>query len=83
MIPRGTRRWRVFLLAIALTQISAGQQLAGWRLVLGSDEFDGTGGSPVDSSKWTLDKGDGSPRNPGWGNHELQSYSDSTRRCFS
>ncbi|HET9636794.1 MAG TPA: glycoside hydrolase family 16 protein [Gemmatimonadaceae bacterium] len=42
-----------------------------------SDEFDGPAGAAVDSSKWTNDLGDGcSNGNCGWGNNELESYSD-------
>jgi beta-glucanase (GH16 family) len=36
-----------------------------------SDEFDGTAGSLPDSSKWTYDLGGG-----GWGNQELQTYTN-------
>lgn len=35
------------------------------------DEFDGSAGSPPDSSKWTYDLGAS-----GWGNQELERYSD-------
>ncbi len=38
-----------------------------------SDEFNGSAGSAVDPSKWTYDLGTGSN---GWGNNELQSYTD-------
>ena len=75
------RASRVLFLALTLTQIGASQQLAGWRLVWW-DEFNDPALSPIDKSKWVFDKGDGSPRNPGWGNHELQSYSDSTQNVF-
>ncbi|MBU6258374.1 MAG: glycoside hydrolase family 16 protein [Burkholderiales bacterium] len=53
----------------------------GWRLVW-SDEFDGT---EVDRSKWDFDLGNGfyDERNrrwiPGWGNEELQYYTDDPR----
>ncbi len=36
-----------------------------------SDEFNGAAGSLPDSSKWTIETGGG-----GWGNHELESYSN-------
>ena len=39
-----------------------------WKLVW-SDEFNGSDGSSVDSSKWGFDVGGG-----GWGNNELESY---------
>ncbi len=38
-----------------------------------SDEFNGNAGSSVDTSKWTYDLGTGTN---GWGNNELQSYTD-------
>jgi beta-glucanase (GH16 family) len=42
-----------------------------------SDEFDGPAGAPVDSTKWINDLGDGcSTGNCGWGNNELEHYSD-------
>jgi beta-glucanase (GH16 family) len=41
-----------------------------WNLVW-SDEFDGPPGSAVDSAKWSFDVGGG-----GWGNDELQSYTN-------
>lgn len=44
--------------------------------VIWSDEFDGPAGSPVDSTKWTNDIGDGCDNgNCGWGNNELEYYS--------
>jgi beta-glucanase (GH16 family) len=36
-----------------------------------SDEFDGPAGATVDATKWTFDVGGG-----GWGNKELESYTD-------
>ncbi|MED4129632.1 hypothetical protein [Shouchella miscanthi] len=44
----------------------------GWNLVW-SDEFDG---NSLDPSKWRHDIGNGQPNLPGWGNEELQYYSD-------
>ncbi len=41
-----------------------------WKLVW-SDEFDGPPGSPIDLAKWSFDVGGG-----GWGNDELQSYTN-------
>jgi len=41
-----------------------------WSLVW-SDEFDGPSGSPVDSTKWSFDIGGN-----GWGNNELESYTN-------
>jgi len=42
----------------------------GWTLVW-SDEFNGPNGSAVDRSKWVLETG-----GEGWGNHELEFYTD-------
>jgi beta-glucanase (GH16 family) len=44
-----------------------------WQLVW-SDEFDGAAGTLPDPSKWAFDLGTGQD---GWGNQELQSYTDS------
>ncbi len=45
---------------------------AVWSLVW-SDEFDGPSGSAVNSSKWSFDIGGN-----GWGNNELETYTDRT-----
>lgn len=42
-----------------------------WKL-LWSDEFNGAAGSPPDPSKWAFDLGGN-----GWGNHELETYTNS------
>ena len=48
----------------------------GWKL-LWSDEFDGAAGTPPDPARWSYALGDGSADgNPGWGNDELQHYTD-------
>jgi beta-glucanase (GH16 family) len=48
----------------------------GWRLVW-SDEFDGPAGTVPDRARWRYEGGDGSVYgNPGWGNQELQHYTD-------
>ena len=42
-----------------------------------SDEFDGPAGSPPNPKWWKHERGDGSDTgNPGWGNGELQYYTD-------
>lgn len=41
-----------------------------------SDEFDGAAGESPDPAKWTFDLGDGCPNLCGWGNNELQTYTD-------
>lgn len=51
-----------------------------WHLVW-HDEFDGKAGSPPNSTKWTYDIGRG-PNGDGWGNQELEYYTDSTKNAF-
>jgi hypothetical protein len=41
------------------------------------DEFDGPAGAPPDPSKWSYDLGGG-----GWGNNELEIYTDSPANAF-
>ena len=48
---------------------------ADWTLSW-SDEFEGPAGATVDATKWTFDVGGG-----GWGNQELQSYTDQPRNA--
>jgi beta-glucanase (GH16 family) len=49
--------------------------LAGWTLTW-SDEFNGADGSAVDSTKWKHDVG-----GTGWGNDELEYYTDATQNA--
>jgi len=49
---------------------------AKWKLVW-SDEFNGPGGSGVDSSKWVFDLG-----GKGWGNQELESYTNRPQNVY-
>ncbi len=49
---------------------------AVWTLVW-SDEFDGTNGSGVDSTKWNMETGGG-----GWGNNELEYYTNRTQNAY-
>jgi beta-glucanase (GH16 family) len=47
------------------------------RELVWSDEFDGAAGSPPDGRWWGYELGDGTAQgNPGWGNRELQRYTD-------
>src|SRR5664279_5988467 len=72
--------WKRFLLPCALIvglAITCGSQITpaptksnGWTLVW-SDEFNGPNGSAVDRSKWVLETGGN-----GWGNQELEFYTD-------
>ena len=52
-----------------------GQERPGWTLVW-SDEFDGPDGSRPNPAWWVYDRGGG-----GWGNNELQTYTDRTNNC--
>jgi beta-glucanase (GH16 family) len=65
---------RLAILAALCVAQAAGQN--GWHLVW-SDEFEGPAGSKPDPSKWNFDLGGG-----GWGNGELQVYTDSARNAF-
>jgi beta-glucanase (GH16 family) len=50
----------------------------GWELVW-ADEFDEPAGTPPDPANWAFETGDGALNGiPGWGNDELQYYTDST-----
>src|SRR6188472_2965716 len=42
-----------------------------------SDEFNAAAGTPADGSKWKFDTGGG-----GWGNNELEYYTNSTRNVY-
>ena len=56
---------------------SAGQSpKQEWQLIW-HDEFNARDGSPVDKTKWTPQIG-----GHGWGNHELQYYTDRTENAF-
>jgi beta-glucanase (GH16 family) len=52
-----------------------GTALAGWTLTW-SDEFNGPNGSAVDPTKWKHDVG-----GTGWGNNELEYYTDGTQNA--
>jgi beta-glucanase (GH16 family) len=67
------RRHLLLLPATLLAQPST-----NWRLIW-SDEFDAPAGSPPDPAKWNFDLGHGSN---GWGNGELQAYTDSIDNVF-
>ena len=61
-----------------LTAFAAASQTTttGWKLVW-SDEFNGAAGLPPDPNSWNYDLGGG-----GWGNHELENYTNSTANAF-
>jgi beta-glucanase (GH16 family) len=69
------RAWLILLLA----GMASGQDAAPihpWYLVW-SDEFDGPANSAPDRTKWTYDLGQ-----TGWGNAELENYTNSTNNAF-
>ena len=61
--------------ADAATGIDGASALPGWILTW-SDEFDGQDGSAVDPTKWVHDVG-----GSGWGNQELEYYTDGTQNA--
>ena len=68
-----------FLLLLSFTVFSCDEdpniiEDYNWQLVW-EDNFDGPAGQSPDKSKWTYDLGRG-PDNDGWGNNELQVYTD-------
>jgi beta-glucanase (GH16 family) len=53
----------------------------GWSMVW-SDEFDDPAGTPPDPAHWAHEIGDGTANgNPGWGNSELQTYTESAENA--
>ncbi|HZT38723.1 MAG TPA: glycoside hydrolase family 16 protein [Bryobacteraceae bacterium] len=66
---------RIWWIALAATAL-AGAQPPRWQLVW-SDEFNQEAHAPPDPTKWTYDRGGG-----GWGNQELEVYTDSAENVF-
>ena len=62
----------ILMLALSVCSTVCAANAAGWSLTW-SDEFNGPSGSSVDSAKWSFDIGGG-----GWGNNELQTYTNRT-----
>jgi len=69
--------WSITLISLTACEPDQGQKVSGrnWQLTW-SDEFDGAAGASPDASKWTFDIGTGAN---GWGNQELQYYTDRTQ----
>jgi beta-glucanase (GH16 family) len=67
-------RIRAAMCILALLPVSAAPR--PWQMVW-SDEFNGPPGSPPDPSKWIYDLGGG-----GWGNQELEVYSDTRSNSY-
>ena len=72
-MARKNVKFAVIALSFLLT---ASLHAVGQKLVF-RDEFDGPAGSSVDATKWTPEIGGG-----GWGNKELQSYTNSADNIF-
>ena len=66
---------RLSLIAASCSLTGYAQSLPGWELVW-SDEFTQANGSAPDSSKWAYNTGGG-----GWGNNEIQYYTDRTENA--
>jgi beta-glucanase (GH16 family) len=66
----------VLFLAAFFAEIAAQGQVR-YRKLTFKDEFNGAGNSAVDTSKWTAETGGG-----GWGNQELQYYTNSTQNAY-
>lgn len=66
--------YALIIFTIPSCDSSTDPEIPNYQLVW-SDEFDGTAGQSPDSTKWTYDLGTG-PAGDGWGNQELQYYTD-------
>ena len=66
----------LILITSATVESSAQSSKQKWKLIW-QDEFNGRDGSPVDKSKWTPEVG-----GHGWGNHELEYYTDRIDNAF-
>src|ERR1051325_6052074 len=66
----------LILITSATVESSAQSSKQKWKLIW-QDEFNGRDGSPVDKSKWTPEVG-----GHGWGNHELEYYTDRIDNTF-
>jgi beta-glucanase (GH16 family) len=62
------------LLIVALITIGTSRAHGDWKLVW-SDDFSG---NSLDTNHWTFETGN----NDGWGNHELEYYTDSTENAY-
>jgi beta-glucanase (GH16 family) len=67
---------RIFSLLLVAVTMAAAQTTSGWQLVW-SDEFNGTTGAPPNPANWDYDLGGG-----GWGNHEIETYTNSANNVF-
>ncbi len=72
-------RARIPTLVLTLVLASPAALRATTPHLVWSDEFSGAVGTAPDPAKWTYDLGVGSP--PGWGNNELEDYTNSLSNC--
>ncbi len=75
----GWKHWFFFLHLVSLVAVARSQTAPApdqWKLVW-SDEFNGPNGSTVDRSKWVIEVG-----GEGWGNQELESYTDRVENSY-
>ena len=75
--PRCTAAKRAACLSLLLLATLAPAQVQGKWTLAWSDEFDGPKGSAPDPTKWVYDLGAS-----GWGNHELENYTDSRENSY-
>lgn len=69
-------RIAVVILPLLLSAGAQAQTAGSWQLVW-SDEFNAAAGTPPDPANWNFDLGGG-----GWGNQELEVYTDSIDNAF-
>jgi beta-glucanase (GH16 family) len=73
----GTPRWRRLQPVIFCCLVLLPSVMAQDRQLIWSDEFNGAAGSPPDPAKWVYDLGGN-----GWGNHELEVYTDNRANSY-
>src|SRR5438445_5446796 len=66
---------RLLMLIVLCASVVSAQKST--RTLVFADEFNGASGSSVDPTKWTLQTGGN-----GWGNKELQYYTDSNENAY-
>lgn len=73
------RKKLIFVCVVIVASLLAASAKTDTRSPAWADEFDGPVGSAPDSSKWRYDLGTGQN---GWGNNELQTYTDRTVNAY-
>ena len=67
---------RIYPFALTCLALLGALSMYAQQRLVWADEFDYSG--LPDPSRWTYDVGDGCPRICGWGNNELQYYTEKT-----